>query len=97
MCTNFTELVLKSILNAGNECWKILRHIKDLHIPDHLEDFQRVLGALLEVNNMVSNPVLPLNYSSVLSRWREAWYYLREKRNISVTNKIHILNDHLEV
>lgn len=81
----------------GNECWKILRHLDALKIPDHLQDYQEALDALLEVNNLVSNPILPPNYASVIKSWKEAWSKLRENRDITVTNKIHILNDHLEV
>ena len=74
-----------------------MRRLEDLYIPDHLEDYRKILGALLDVNNLVSNPVLPSNYSSVLQKWREAWSDLRDNREISEPNKIHILNDHLEV
>ena len=60
-----------------------MRHLDDLYIPDHLEDYRKILGALLDVNNLVSNPVLPSNYSSVLQKWREAWCDLRDSREIS--------------
>ena len=55
------------------------------------------LDALLAVNLLVSNPVLPSNYPEVIENWRRVWSNLRENRDMTTTNKIHILNDNLEV
>ena len=41
--------------------------------------------------------MLPAEYPEVIQRWRLAWQQLKENRVISTINKIHILNDHLEV
>lgn len=51
---------------------------------------------LKDVNKLVSCPVLPDNYKEVISSWRESWNQLFKNGQITETNKIHILNDHLE-
>lgn len=81
----------------GNECKKILNNIDKLEIPDNLADFKDVLYKLQDVNKLVSCPVLPDNYKEVIRSWRESWNQLFKNGQITETNKIHILNDHLEV
>ena len=94
---NLISYIFSKTFVLGNECWKILMNLDKLHITAHLQDFKSALDALLAINLLVSNPVLPSNYSVVIENWRQAWYVLRENRDITTTNKIHILNDHLEV
>ena len=74
-----------------------MHHLDDLQIPDHLKDFRLTLDALLALNLLVSNPVLPPDYPKIIQNWRQAWSKLRSCRDITTTNKIHIINDHLEV
>ena len=60
-------------------------------------DFEIALQALCELDKVVSNPILSQNYKQVIQDWRKAWFQLFTYRDITYTNKIHIINHHLEV
>ena len=66
-------------------------------IPEEYADYERALLAHRRLDKMVSKPVLPTDYREVIQAWREAVLELFLARDITFTNKMHIVYHHLEV
>ena len=52
--------------------------------------------ALQSLHIVCNSEVLPHNFIEVLDKFSSSWFNLKKKFNISTTNKIHIILDHLE-
>ena len=78
-------------------CLQILANLEKLGIPEEFADLTRALLAHRCLDKLVSKPVLPADYADIIQGWREAMLELFLARNITFTNKMHIVYHHLEV
>jgi hypothetical protein len=76
---------------------QILANVEKLGIPEDYADYERALLAHRELDKMVAKPVLPTDFKEVIQGWREAVLELFLARDITMTNKMHIVYHHLEV
>ena len=80
----------------GNQCRIILKNIGRLNIPQEYREFQDALHSLNELNRMISQEVLPDNYTAVINSFSNKWYILADKFRLSTPPKLHIIIDHLQ-
>jgi hypothetical protein len=76
---------------------QILANVEKLGIPEQFSDYKRALLAHRRLDQMVSKPILPTDYREVIQGWRETMLELFLGRDITFTNKMHIVYHHLEV
>ena len=81
---------------SGNQCRIILQNIDKLNIPQEYVEFQDALESLYQLNHMVSQEVLPNNYTAVINRFSNKWFILSDKFSLSTPPKLHIVIDHLQ-
>ena len=88
--------VLSSFYSTGNQCRLILKNVEILEIPAEYVEFETMLKALRKLNFMVSQEILPSDFSHVISHFANSWYILSDKFHLSTSPKCHIILDHLE-
>jgi hypothetical protein len=76
---------------------QILANVGKLGIPEEFSDYERALLAHCRLDEMVRKPILPTDFKTVIERWREAMLQLFLTRDLTMTNKMHIIYHHLEV
>ena len=79
----------------GKQCRLILKSIDNLGIPDELKPFETAFKALKSLVSMCYAEVLPTNYCSVINEFKRAYEVLIVRFRVSITNKLHIVFDHL--
>ena len=84
----------------GNECGKILNNITKLE--EHVKacdtkylPFINVIWFLRLIDNIVNLPKLEPGYKEVIESFKDSYKILELEFNVSVTNKVHIITDHL--
>ena len=54
--------------------------------------------ALYKLDNLMCDPILPVNYATIIATWVATWDHLFLTRdNVTYFNKVHIANVHLKV
>ena len=81
----------------GKQCKDILKSIPKLNIPLELKPFETALKCLKNIINMCYKECLPSNYFQVIIEFKKSMEVLVIKFGVSVTHKLHIIFDHLEV
>ena len=82
----------------GNECRKILKNVDNLNIPDELKPFKTAFKSLAALVRLCYSEVLPERpvYSNTINEFKSAYHVLVRCFNVSVSNKLHIIFDHLQ-
>ena len=82
----------------GNECKKVLKNLDKLkqHIPVECFPFVDTLESLGNLISSVCGKNLDPNYKEVIAKFKQDFSDLRAIYDITVPNKIHFLQDHLE-
>ena len=75
-----------------------MKHISELReiIPDDFHIFIDTFQALNDVKKSCFGFTLGENFSEKIKVMEEKWTQLKEKFNVSIPNKCHIIFDHLE-
>ena len=84
----------------GNECTKILNNIKKLEdiikkTDEELLPFANTISSIKLLDELVNKSDLDENYDDVIATFSENYTILNIKFNVSITNKVHIVMDHL--
>ena len=82
----------------GNQCRKILKNIENLNIPTELNPFKNALKSLYTLVKLCYKQELPeeSEYSSIINHFKSDYLVLVRHFNVSVSNKLHIIFDHLK-
>ena len=79
----------------GKQCRTILKLIEKINFPEQFEPFVMTLKAHRDLVKLCYREDLPSNYSEVISKLRSSYYALKNKFNVTISNKFHIIFDHL--
>ena len=69
---------------------------QEFFLPENLFPFVTCLEQLQLLNQGVSGVILDPNYKELIQNFLQSFEDLHEKFNVSYTNKIHIIESHLE-
>ena len=58
--------------------------------------FVNTIWLIKLIDELVNKPVLESNFEEVIKAFEESYKILQDTFNISITNKVHIIIDHLE-
>ena len=80
----------------GKQCRTILKSLDKINFPVVLQPFVVALKCHKALVDLAYKEILPDNYSEVISNLKTAFNVLITKYSVTVSNKFHIIFDHLE-
>ena len=82
----------------GNECNKVMNNLPSLAevLPSHLSAFLLTLESFRDVVNSCFGFLLDPYFKDVLAKFRQNFLALNKEFGVSITNKIHIILNHVQ-
>ena len=79
----------------GKQCCQILNSIEKINFPFIFKAFKAVLVAHRNLVSLCYKEILPRNYAEIVNELKMAYNVLVVKFKVSISNKFHIIFDHL--